>query len=530
MTNEELFDVFASISDKNDLTNFISMLRVASANIKSEKLLELINRCLEFCSKNDYSVGIVNLFELKIKQLFHHQNQLNVIEKILNQMIQLSTKIDYTNGLALAYSTKWGVEKLKGNKEQSLIALESSMNILNKASKRDDYIYFICNYTFAFSKWTENHDITSSITFEECFEYFSKNGFYRSSVQTIGILGIIYTRTQNSRKILDLSRKILSDKFILEDLPKDIHAIYYYFVGLGHMIDLRLNLAESFFEESYTLLRPIYNESIYFSNHLLLHSYMVSVKALQGKLEETLTLTKEAEDLLKQEFFEQNLDLGTKKQINHTLNLNKFYVYSRLKDFDSEETQDLFEEVFTGSKTLYSNFLLISEYLLNSNLEPAKLEELLNTNNFSINRVKHIISFVLLKRKEEDTGKQQFLERIEILSNRKKTDKTTFIENVFSDLLIAQQLYSLKRYGEIYPLLRKYENNLDRIEVLELRVFMEAFIQVGAYKTGDPLGPALQYMAIKKCRQYGFSRLENKLLDYLNMQGKDSFNVISKNS
>ncbi|MCE7737900.1 MAG: hypothetical protein KAU62_14255 [Candidatus Heimdallarchaeota archaeon] len=135
MTNEELFDVFASISDKNDLTNFISILRVASANIKSEKLLELINRCLELCSKHDYGIGIVNLFELKIKQLFHHQNQLNVIEKILNQMIQLSTKIDYTNGLALAYSTKWGVEKLKGNKEQSLIALESSMNILNKASK-----------------------------------------------------------------------------------------------------------------------------------------------------------------------------------------------------------------------------------------------------------------------------------------------------------------------------------------------------------------------------------------------------------
>ena len=295
------------------------------------------------------------------------------------------------------------------------------------------------------------------------------------------------------------------------------------------MIDLRLSLAEFYFEESYTLLRPIYNESVYFSNHLLLHSYMVSVKALQGKLEETLTLTKEAEDLLKQEFFEQNLDLGTKKQINHTLNLNKFYVYSHLKDFDSEEMQDLFEEVFTGSKTLYSNFLLMSEYLLNSNLEPAKLEELLNTNNFSINRVKHIISFVLLKRKEEDTGKQQLLERIEILRNRKKTDKTTFIENVFSDLLIAQQLYSLKQYGEIYSLLRKYEYNLDRIEVLELRVFMEAFIQVGAYKTGDPLGPALQYMAIKKCKQYGFSRLENKLLDYLNMQGKDTFNMISKN-
>ncbi|MCG3224811.1 MAG: hypothetical protein H7647_10115 [Candidatus Heimdallarchaeota archaeon] len=55
---------------------------------------------------------------------------------------------------------------------------------------------------------------------------------------------------------------------------------------------------------------------------------------------------------------------------------------------------------------------------------------------------------------------------------------------------------------------------------MKCRIFMEAFIQVGAYKNGDPLGPALQYMAIKKCRNYGFSRLENKLLDYLQLQRK----------
>ncbi len=54
-----------------------------------------------------------------------------------------------------------------------------------------------------------------------------------------------------------------------------------------------------------------------------------------------------------------------------------------------------------------------------------------------------------------------------------------------------------------------------------MRVFMEAFIQVGSFKNGDPLGPALQYMAIKKCRLYGFSRLENKLLYYFSIQGND---------
>ncbi|MHA1217460.1 MAG: hypothetical protein ACTSO5_02110 [Candidatus Heimdallarchaeaceae archaeon] len=77
-----------------------------------------------------------------------------------------------------------------------------------------------------------------------------------------------------------------------------------------------------------------------------------------------------------------------------------------------------------------------------------------------------------------------------------------------------------------WVVLKKYENQLYKIEVLEMRVFMEAFIQVGAYKNGDPLGPALQYMAIKKCRQYGFSRLENKLSDYLTMQGNDTIRMM----
>ncbi|MCK4895920.1 MAG: hypothetical protein KAS47_03875 [Candidatus Heimdallarchaeota archaeon] len=49
---------------------------------------------------------------------------------------------------------------------------------------------------------------------------------------------------------------------------------------------------------------------------------------------------------------------------------------------------------------------------------------------------------------------------------------------------------------------------------------MEAFIQIGAYKSGDPLGPALQYMTIKKFKLYEFSRLQNKLLDYLQLQQK----------
>ena len=92
----------------------------------------------------------------------------------------------------------------------------------------------------------------------------------------------------------------------------------------------------------------------------------------------------------------------------------------------------------------------------------------------------------------------------------------TFIEIVFTDLLTAQELYVFNRFSEIYQLLKKYEKQIDRIEILEMRIFIEAFIQVGRFRNGDPLAPALHFMAIKRCRKNRFGRLEKILLDQQN--------------
>ena len=156
----------------------------------------------------------------------------------------------------------------------------------------------------------------------------------------------------------------------------------------------------------------------YSTCYIILHSHLITVKALQGKIEHTWRIVKEVEELLDQEFFAKNLDLNTKNQIRHTLNLNKFYVCTQSKDFDSEEMKELIEEIFIGCKNLYSNFMLLSEFLLNSNLPSSKLEELLVKDYFSINRVKHIISFVLLKRKEKNTCNKQVLQGIEVLERK----------------------------------------------------------------------------------------------------------------
>ncbi len=515
------------INTKKDMESFIEEFRVLASNHRNNKAIsDMADKAIQRCEQLNDQKSLVKLYEIKISQIEHLHDYITDVLDLVHKMKDISREIKYISGLALAYNVEWYVEKYRGNKERSRDALEDSMKYISQDSTTKDYAYYVCNYSFAVERWLTEHDVESSVILEECADYYYKKGFYRSFVQTIAILEIIFTRMQKGNRILKKCKTIFANKLLFEKLPNDVKAISYYFAGLGYMIDMNLNFAETYFGKAYDILKPIYKESIYFSNFIILHSYIITVKALQGKLEQTMKTIREVESLLKQGFYDKNLDLRTKNQIYHTLNLNKFYVYSRLKDFDSEEMQDLIEEIFKGSKTLYSDFMLLNEFILNSNLKTTQLKELLTANNFSINRVQHIISFVLLGKEEEDNTNKQFSDRIEILTNRGKDSKTTFIESVFADLLIVQQLFILRRYNDIYPLLRKYEKQLNRIEVFELRVFMEAFIQVGIFKIGDPLGPALQYMAIKKCRQYGFSRLENKLLDYLNIQGDDTLRMI----
>jgi len=508
-----------------DFDYLIDELRVVASNIKNNQIVQIIDDALIKSRILNMNNATAKLLELRVKQEFHLTEKIDELSKYTDEMVKLATEGDCKGNLALSYTTKWGIEKLKGNKETSNEALTKAKEFTEKL-KSKDYSYYICTYSFVINDWFENHDLKNTDKLEECSDYFLKNGYFRSFAQTLTILAIIFATMQNGNRILDRCRQIFENKNLFEELPLDVKGFSYYLTGLGYMMKMNLNFAESLFQKAYDILKPIHKNSIYFSNFIILHSHLITVKALQGKIEQTWRIVKEVEELLAQEFFTKNLDLNTKNQIRHTLNLNKFYVCTRSKDFDSEEMQDLIEDLFVTSKTQYSNFMLLSEYILNSNLESDKLKELLATDNFNINRVKHIISYVLLSRTEQNSTNKLFLERIEILVKREKTEITTFIENVLADLLIAQQLFSLTRYGDIYSLLVKYKNQLNRIEVLEMRVFMEAFIQVGAYKTGDPLGPALQYMAIKKCRQYGFSRLENKLLEYLNIQGIDALRMM----
>ncbi|MHA1345041.1 MAG: hypothetical protein ACTSVO_00645 [Candidatus Heimdallarchaeaceae archaeon] len=515
----------SNLKRKESLVEIVQRLRVLAANrsISSCSLNIFIEEAIKKSISFNDRISLICLYDLQIRQLYNHINNLPEIEELIVKMESLSQSTEFSEGQTLAHQIKWHVEKLKGNNKESSNAILAAMNLIEQGDILDKYTLFGCKYSYAIEIWLQNHDQQSARLLEECVSFFFQEGYYRSLAQTFGLLSVIYARSHECKRVLNISNVILANRSLFENLPLDVKGITYYFTGLGHMLDANLAIANSYFTEAYYILKPIYKESIYFAYYLVLLSYIATIRGLQGKTEQATDMVREADKLLQTEFIKKNLDENSKKQITHTHNIIKFYNLSRLDNYNPKVSQKLNGEIIENCKDLYSDFMTFSEFILNSNLDSDKLQSLLEIDNFSINRVKHLIKFMLEKQRLETeiSQEQRVLNCISILESRVITSKTTFMESVYTDLLIAQQLFTLKRYAEIFPLLKQYEKRLNRIEVLEMRIFMEAFIQVGAHESGDPLGPALQYMAIKKCRLYGFSRLENTLLKYLQLQHKE---------
>jgi hypothetical protein len=518
---ENLITKLDEIISRKDMESFLDKLRVIISNKKYDmNNIRLLEKIIEKCRLLNDKKSLVKTYEIKISQIEHLFDKIPEIVKIVQEMKELSIEIEYSEGLALSYNIEWYIEKIQGNKEKSRIALEESINHIKKNPNPEKYAYYICNYSLAIEYWLEDHNIKSGPILEECSNYFFKEGYYRSLIQSLGILIIIYQQTQNKKKAIKISQQIFSNKYPFTQLPEDVQAIAYYLAGVGQLLIHNLRQSEYLFNESYLLMNSKLQLSGYYSYYYVrLLSHLTIVQALQGKLEQFIEHIKKIEELIEDDFIRKNLDPYSRKQVPHTLNLVKFYVYSRLYGFSSKKVQLLIKLIYEGIENNYSDSILLSEFILNAELNYKQLVKLKESSNSSIYRIQHIIEYVLTK---TQTNKEKRIELFkDALSKKPKLKDFTFVEKAFSDLCLVNELFIEKRYLEIYPILIKYQNQLHRIEVLELRVFMEAFIQVGKFKNGDPLGPALQYMAIKKCRNYGFSRLENKLLDYLDMQRTD---------
>lgn len=313
MIEVKLSKLLMNAKTKDNLHEIVELLRIHCANYKSHHLIEYIEKAINLTHLLFDDLSLVNLYELKIKQLIHKNSNLTEVKEILQNMFLVAETINYKHGLALAFQIKSHIEHIENKRQSSLLSIRKSLYLLQNDEDFNTYTYNICNYSFAVGEWLDKHNPNVAKSLEGCAKYFYEGGFYRSFAQSLGILTIIYTRNHENSKVLSLSNSILANRTLFANLPLDVKGIVYYFTGLGYMLDANIVIAEYYFNEAYNILKPIYKDSIYFSNFLILHSYLATVKGLQGKIDQAYALTKEAEILLRTDYIKSNLDENTRK-------------------------------------------------------------------------------------------------------------------------------------------------------------------------------------------------------------------------
>ncbi len=505
------------IENSEDLWSAVRDLQLLASNEKSLGVSKLIDKTIENCRLLDDKKALVNLYGYKIPIIYNFKEKLPLAPQLIKEMLIISNEINYQEGIAWAHSYVWYIEKVKGNEKKSAKAMDKSLEILNQLTDCDRYIHYFILYSYAVEKWLEERDTKSADILEECADYFFQNGFYRSLVQALGILLIIYQRTQNSEKVLETSKGLLGNKSVFEQLSKDVQAFTYYLAGLGHVLQYSLTNAETHFEKSRKILKESYKSSIYFGYYLTTLSYLSAIYALQGKLDQATQSVEETEKLLQDEFIQENLDRVSKRQIVHTFNLTKFYVQTRKKDFNFEESSDLIENIYSGTQINYSDAIMLSEFLLNAQLSYKQLLELQKKDNVSLKRVKHVTSFMV-----EKTRTDVDLKTFELLRNcivtlwkRRAPNDDTFVEQSFVNLLLAQQYYEMGRFDEMNKLLKPYSDNLDTIEVLEQRLFIKGMMYFAAHRSGDFTAAPKFCKTIEECKVNNFTSLEELLTSYI---------------
>ncbi len=505
------------IKNSEDLWSAVKSLQLLASNEKSHGVSELIDKTIGQCRLLDDRKALVNLYGYKIPIIYNFKEKLPLASQLINEMLTISKEIDYQDGIAWAHSYVWYIEKFQGDKMSAKKTMDKSLEIFNQLADCDRYIHHFILYSYAVEKWLEERDSKSADILEECADYFFQNGFYRSLVQTLGILLIIYQRTQNSEKVLETSQGLLENLRVFEKLPKDVQACTHYIVGLGYTLQYSLANAEAHFEKAREIFKDVYKQTIYISNYVLALSYLSMSQALQGKMVQALQLIIQIEFLIQDEFIKEDLEIISKRQIKHSFNLVKFYVQTRKRDFNIEESSELIKNLYSGTQINYSDAIMLSEFLLNAQLSYEQLLELQKKDNPSLKRVKHIMSFMM-----EKTRTDVELTAVELLRNcivtlwkRRVPKDDTFVEQSFVDLLLAQQYYDLGRFDEMNKLLRNYSDKLDTIEVLEQRLFIKGMMYFAAHRSGDIFAPSKFYKSIQECKNNDFTRLEELLTSYI---------------
>ena len=140
---------FENIDSQEELEIVLKDLRILFYNKKADnQAIKLLDKAILKAKETNSKRILLNLYSLKITHIHHLQSKITLITQIIDKMKQLLEDIDYTEGYALYYSHLWYIEKIQGNKEKAKIYIEKSEEKLNENNVKDEFVYYICKYTY----------------------------------------------------------------------------------------------------------------------------------------------------------------------------------------------------------------------------------------------------------------------------------------------------------------------------------------------------------------------------------------------
>lgn len=131
---------------KEEVKELITVLRRKAVNEKSENILQSINLALNMFEEMGDLKTMVDLYELKIKQLYHSYENLSEVLNILEKMKKISVKINYKDSIVLSLQIEAYIEYFKGNRKKCNQLISKAFELLNSFPNLDQYSVHICKY------------------------------------------------------------------------------------------------------------------------------------------------------------------------------------------------------------------------------------------------------------------------------------------------------------------------------------------------------------------------------------------------
>lgn len=458
------------VESEEDFFNILPELRIYTANVKSNKALNLISSCHQMIAAFATPRMLFYLLDLECRMIYDTPANLPIFEKYLKNMEQLLKQIDSPDCVALYEHLLWTFFRLKNDLNKAHKHLLEAWEIVvnNQVS---DYTRYFIQYSYAIEVIVDSRTIDRNLNLlEKCLSYFSITGFYRGAIRTFGWLVRIAIAIKRQQYALSLVERLLNSKVqeVFQQFSSDLQILYYFHIGVAYMGNYQLSKARENLEKGYEIFHTIENRNYYETYFLRILMYLSIIYYLTDERILGKKMVKQIKHRIEDPQIRSTLG-KTLFQIEHELRvLNHFVSYSKKNKSSDPE---IVEQIYEDCKKYYTDPILLGFFILTAPLSTEQLETLYQTPKANLDRVHYIIDYKIQKIRN-DVELKDYERRINCLGvffrYNLRHDESK-MERAFMDALFIRELLFYKKFKEASVVLNRYKDKLNTIEIAFVR-------------------------------------------------------------